>query len=345
MKKVNIFLMSILAICCSFVMMSPKSYQSSYAYGNDSIGTFSSYDINIYGGYVQQLYFAQSKLNAVWCGSNSNSNDYYHFSFVLTKVSDQVYFSLSNNSYVYQSGTSFVSKSTTTAGDGFVISSSTSATDTSSNFAMLDLSNPSYPDTSGVFVFGGVVGYYQVNKLFNCVVATDEVTITAYQSGTVSGGGVNINFDNYDPTGMYRLRHHLTDTNGRSAYIDFVTQTAFTMDEMFYFDTSNMTDNDYYNAGYSNGYNAGLSDGNSSGYSDGYSAGYTAGDAAGFNRGVLDSNDYSFIGLIGSVIDAPIAAFRGLLNFEVFGVDLAPFLLGLFSIALVLIILKKMKGL
>lgn len=60
-----------------------------------------------------------------------------------------------------------------------------------------------------------------------------------------------------------------------------------------------------------------------------------------FNNG---NADYSFFGLISAVIDAPIKAMRGLLNFDILGVNMFAFVTSLFSLAVVLMIVKLLLG-
>lgn len=56
------------------------------------------------------------------------------------------------------------------------------------------------------------------------------------------------------------------------------------------------------------------------------------------------NTDYSFFGLISAVIDAPIKAIRGLLNFNILGVNMFAFVTSLFSLAVVLMIVKLLLG-
>ena len=79
-------------------------------------------------------------------------------------------------------------------------------------------------------------------------------------------------------------------------------------------------------------------------YNDGFSNGRNAGYQQGFNAGVNDNNDYSFFGLLGAVFDAPISAFKGLLSFEVFGVDMTAFVSSLFALAIIVVIVKIALG-
>lgn len=108
-----------------------------------------------------------------------------------------------------------------------------------------------------------------------------------------------------------------------------------------YYFTRVDTDSASYSAGYDYGYSAGKTAGDSTGYSRGYSAGDVQGYYRGYTAGVNDSNDYTFVGLISAVIDAPISAFTGLLNFEILGVNLAGFVLGSLSLLIILVCVRK----
>lgn len=105
---------------------------------------------------------------------------------------------------------------------------------------------------------------------------------------------------------------------------------------------------DGYGVGYSDGeaygvaisYDYGYGVGHGAGYSEGRSDGYDAG----FSAGVNDARDYSFFSLISAVLDAPVQAFKGLLNFEILGVDMLGFVTGLVTLSVVIIILKIIFG-
>lgn len=75
-------------------------------------------------------------------------------------------------------------------------------------------------------------------------------------------------------------------------------------------------------------YNKGLVDG----YHNGYQVGYSA--------GVADDNDYTFLGLMGAVVDAPVQVFTRMFDFTILGVNLKDFLLGLFGVSVTITILK-----
>ena len=94
-----------------------------------------------------------------------------------------------------------------------------------------------------------------------------------------------------------------------------------------------------------------------------YDAGHTAGYSEGQNsmQGAIENArqqgfaeaqkmfdngnaDYSFFGLISAVIDAPIKAIRGLLNFDILGVNMFSFVTSLFSLAVILMLIKFILG-
>ena len=60
-----------------------------------------------------------------------------------------------------------------------------------------------------------------------------------------------------------------------------------------------------------------------------------------FNNGAVD---YSFFGLVSAIIDAPIKAVRGLLNFDILGVNMFAFVTSLFSLAVILMLIKFLLG-
>ena len=80
------------------------------------------------------------------------------------------------------------------------------------------------------------------------------------------------------------------------------------------------------------------------GYNQGYQEGKVAGREVGYQEGVADQGDYTFMGLLGAVFDAPIQAFKGLLSFEVLGVDMTAFVSSLFGLAVILLIIKLVLG-
>lgn len=134
-------------------------------------------------------------------------------------------------------------------------------------------------------------------------------------------------------------------------------------DNDFYVAGFNSASKGYYDNGYKNGYSAGNT--------DGYKIGYTAGDSKGYQRGLSDGGNYSFLSLFGAIFDAPIQALfggtqrlpagtkitdssgktitltsdtvvnrGGMLNFELMGVNLSGFVLALFSLSIIIVVIK-----
>lgn len=120
---------------------------------------------------------------------------------------------------------------------------------------------------------------------------------------------------------------------------------------------------EYRQQGYNNGFSAGEK--------SGYNKGFSAGDSAGYARGVENAGNYSFLSLFGAIFDAPIKAIfggtstlpagttitdsngntmtlqstttvnrAGLLNFNLMGVNLSGFVLALFSISIIVVVIK-----
>lgn len=71
-------------------------------------------------------------------------------------------------------------------------------------------------------------------------------------------------------------------------------------------------------------------------YQNGYNNGYYAGVA-------YDSThdyDYTFLGLIGSIVDAPLNAINDMLNFNFLGINMSAFLQGLLTISLIIAVVR-----
>lgn len=107
-----------------------------------------------------------------------------------------------------------------------------------------------------------------------------------------------------------------------------------------YFINTDLSDNQIYNQGYQQG----LADNQSNIYNNGYNAGYDVGFGQGRQDGIVEANDYSFISLIGAVVDVPVQTIRGMLNFTFLGINLFDFLMGLIAILVILFIVKLVRG-
>lgn len=107
-----------------------------------------------------------------------------------------------------------------------------------------------------------------------------------------------------------------------------------------YYITQNLTDNQIFQQGY----NQGLSDNQQNVYENGYNTGYDIGFDRGKIRGGQEANNYSFLGLIGAVVDAPVSILSSLFNFTFLGINLWSFITSLLTIALILFVVKKFMG-
>lgn len=108
------------------------------------------------------------------------------------------------------------------------------------------------------------------------------------------------------------------------------------------------TVNDDFVFGYNNGYVDGWKGGESAGYNNGYSVGKTDGTdigySSGYNDGLLAANNYSFLQLFTSVVQAPVDIFKSMFDFEILGFNLSHFLTALLSVGLIIAIVSRIKS-
>ena len=119
--------------------------------------------------------------------------------------------------------------------------------------------------------------------------------------------------------------------------------------------TDGVSSSDAYLQGVNKGYEQGKKDGLNEGYNKGYNYGKQDWYWAGYHEGLANNSDYTFVGLLGAAIDAPIIALfgdtvidangktvreNGLLNFELLGMNLSAFLGGLLMASLVIAVIK-----
>ena len=143
----------------------------------------------------------------------------------------------------------------------------------------------------------------------------------------------------YDANGNY-VEFSVVVANQGTA--DYAHAKMFMYDDRTYFigNGSSLSESQQYNQGYQQG----LADNQQSIYNNGFSAGKIIGYNNGKSDGIASANNYSFIGLIGAVFDAPLQTFKGLLNFNVLGVNLLDFAMALITIALVVYVVRIIKG-
>ena len=145
----------------------------------------------------------------------------------------------------------------------------------------------------------------------------------------------------YDIDGNILAFSIVANSNSGDLSTSFID--GLTYSRTYYFGTT-FDDNQFYDfgfdAGYSEGYNVGSNDGFNNGYNDGYDIGHNVGYNNGYTAGSEDSNQYTFLNLVSATIDAPIKYFQSLFNFELLGVNLQGFLTGLFTLCVIVTIIK-----
>lgn len=128
--------------------------------------------------------------------------------------------------------------------------------------------------------------------------------------------------------------------------IDYDEQ-FFSSDFTYYLNSDyykNLSDNVVYQDGYNKGVDVGYSQGQVDGYYEGYDDGKRFGYRVGYSDGVGQSNDYTFFGLISAVIDAPLTYFTSLFNFDLLGVNLSSFIASLFTLCVIITVVKLCIG-
>ena len=97
-----------------------------------------------------------------------------------------------------------------------------------------------------------------------------------------------------------------------------------------------LNNTDYRSSEYQRGRENGLTEGELIGHNLGYNEGY--------QQAITENTDYSFKGLITSVIDVPIYTIFGLLDFNLLGVNMKSLFLSLFTIVIVIFIVRLVLG-
>lgn len=127
----------------------------------------------------------------------------------------------------------------------------------------------------------------------------------------------------YMPFSAYLVRFVFTFVVNANIYNEF-SFNDFTLD--LYTDYARG-----YDLGYNSGYNQGKNDFYSSRYDSGYSDGLRDG---------IDRNQYNFYTLLSAVIETPINAGLSMLNFDFLGFNMRDFFLAIFTIALIITVLR-----
>lgn len=177
--------------------------------------------------------------------------------------------------------------------------------------------------------------YYHTTGNFNGNV--NHIRLDSFIDNSEGYNRVTFYCSDNDYLTMFFSCGSMTNNNGLLATRDYYLNNP-----------SSYSDNENYNFGYSAGYNDGYNTGNSEGNSNGYKNGYDVGVKEGYNNGygvgVENAGKYTFTNLLGAVIDVPVRTFTNLFNFELLGVNLAGFFSGLLTLAVILTIVRLIKG-
>lgn len=92
---------------------------------------------------------------------------------------------------------------------------------------------------------------------------------------------------------------------------------------------------------YQDGYDKGYSDGYEEGHDVGYNSGYGNGYSEALDQGSTAATIFSGVVTVGLL---PVNVFLGILNFEVFGINIGAFVAALMTVAIVIIIIKMFTG-
>lgn len=94
-----------------------------------------------------------------------------------------------------------------------------------------------------------------------------------------------------------------------------------------------------FNVGHTDGYMEGVSDGFDDGFDVGYNKGLIEGKVIGKNQ-ALETGSYTFLDLMGAVVDAPVQAISGLLDFDLLGFNMLNFFFALCTCALIIAVVR-----
>ncbi len=206
-----------------------------------------------------------------------------------------------------------------------------------------------------LFTYNGVVyNAFAFSRLVSSTIegsASNDIRFYTLGSNTIQ---VVINFSDYttnkpDLSLMFKNLSISSIYNGRTyiiapyslynAYITNDVDTYSIYNSAFLLGVSS-SGADMYSTGYSNGYTAGAAASADIYYQSGYNDGNIYGYNRGYNAGLDNSGNYNFTNLLSAVIDTPVKYFQSLFNFELLGVNLSGFLTALFTLCVIVTIVK-----
>lgn len=189
--------------------------------------------------------------------------------------------------------------------------------------------------------------YFNVGNVVSCTVSFSDTLLSTILPLTEWAYTVSGSLPTSSP--VQAIQYLFTDNNGRRLAFIFpwsnYGQSNYS-DSTVYF--KDLDDNQLFQNGFNQGYQQGYVTGNSDGYNNGYSVGKTDGTdigySSGYNDGLLAANDYSFLQLFTSVVQAPVDIFKSMFDFEILGFNLSHFLTALLSVGLIIAIVSRIKS-
>lgn len=192
-----------------------------------------------------------------------------------------------------------------------------------------------------------------VVALCNYIQYIDETNYTATFYSPQAFGVLDSTYDMREWEHILEFYQDYNNTEFSSSYFAFYSERTYCT--QYYVDSMQSAT---YNDGYEYGYNIGRTEGLNnnqaniyqSGYDEGFELGRIEGRNVGYQQGVDDAGNYTFLSLLGAVVDAPITALSGLLNFTILdnngvgGVNLLSFFYALMTLALIIFVVRLMLG-
>ena len=215
--------------------------------------------------------------------------------------------------------------------------------------------------------------YYRALELylsgnFNAVskveVSKSEMSFFIFDNNMFQGvgdrdGPDSVKFTYYAEDGV-----NYFSVNCYAYHTNYADLSSYDYSKYWYLDPPNLTDNQYYQSGFTQGYSDGYKEGLNVNSNESFTDGYNKGQVDGYNKGLIQgakeptqnaydrgyeagkiagissANDYTFLGLLGAVVDAPLTALTGLLNFDLLGFNMANFFYALVTCALIIFVVR-----
>lgn len=185
-----------------------------------------------------------------------------------------------------------------------------------------------------------------VLNAFNTINSEDNYRILKFTTVFAEGDSISFYFLCYKDIVIDSTPHYFYAPNGSDEYAngyDAGYNAGYDLGQTNGYDTGYSEGYDLGETnGYQNGYNAGVNTNNSGAFQEGYDRGYNTGKNDGYVIGKEESAEgkYTFTHLITAVIDVPINSFKSLFEFEILGVDLSGFFLGLLTCCVIVAVIR-----